>query len=186
MTVLSDITFAEPNPPTTSEAIREVERHFGITFPEDYRAFLLKYNGGYRPDRSIITYPHPDGIRRWGSTSSFWGVLIGKNEKLNETNVKLWGTEKYQPYVRHGNYPIAIFPFAMDAGAGHFCIGIKSDEPNFDRIFFHEPSAFVDKEEDSLEDIDILDMTFSEFFNNLMTEEDADKLERELKGSNKP
>ena len=47
-------------PSLTVPAVDAVESRFGVTLPDDYRAFLLNYNGGVPKPDTFIT---PDGIR---------------------------------------------------------------------------------------------------------------------------
>jgi len=45
-------TITEPGPPITAAQLDERERFLGVTFPDDYREFMLRNNGGR---------PEPDG-----------------------------------------------------------------------------------------------------------------------------
>lgn len=41
-------------PLPSEQQVAELEQRIGITFPEDYRQFLLQHNGGYFTEPDII------------------------------------------------------------------------------------------------------------------------------------
>ncbi len=57
MTIFEDVyrRFSRKRFPLPSEAqLAELEQRIGIRFPEDYRTFILEYNGGYFNEPDII------------------------------------------------------------------------------------------------------------------------------------
>jgi cell wall assembly regulator SMI1 len=46
--------FTESGPPLTEERLQGAERRLGVTLPDEYRAFLLRHNGG-RPHPSTLS-----------------------------------------------------------------------------------------------------------------------------------
>src|SRR5258708_28345592 len=55
-----------------------VERRLGVDFPDDYRAFLLRHNGGVpRPDRFRISREAVDPRMEWGRVTRFYSIGAG-------------------------------------------------------------------------------------------------------------
>jgi cell wall assembly regulator SMI1 len=67
----TDLQFLYPHPATTEEAIAALEKELGFRLSEDYRNFLLKYNGGGRPTRGDFDYIEPDGEENTSSVDIF-------------------------------------------------------------------------------------------------------------------
>ena len=44
---LGEMVFDEPGPKVTPQSIAAAEKQLRVKLPEDYRSFLLKYNGGW-------------------------------------------------------------------------------------------------------------------------------------------
>jgi hypothetical protein len=81
-----DLSFQYPHPPTTEAAIANYEKELGFRLPEDYRQFLLKYNGGNRPSRSGFGYKYADGKAQSSAVDSFFGLGLEPtyNLKMNQ------------------------------------------------------------------------------------------------------
>ena len=50
-----EFDFRRTGPPISQEALSDFERHLSARLPEDYKQFLLAYNGGY-PAREVFEY----------------------------------------------------------------------------------------------------------------------------------
>ncbi|WP_168193068.1 SMI1/KNR4 family protein [Rhodophyticola sp. CCM32] len=70
--------FDRQNKPTDEAQIKDFEASRGFTLPEDYRVFLLKYNGG-RPADANSSF-QPDRLT-WLSVEEFFGFT---EESLND------------------------------------------------------------------------------------------------------
>lgn len=56
-----------------SDCLKELEQQLGIVFPDDYKQFLIKYNGGWTPNTTIYFRDFSFGL------NSLYGVGRAKN-----------------------------------------------------------------------------------------------------------
>jgi cell wall assembly regulator SMI1 len=85
-----DLTFQYPHPPTNEEAIADFEKELGFRLPEDYRQFLLKYNGGDFPSRRGYDYKEDDGTHMESGVIAFFGLDVGQNLNIRKhQNIRL-------------------------------------------------------------------------------------------------
>jgi SMI1 / KNR4 family. len=113
----------------STELVSEFERSLGIELDEDYRTFLVKYNGGETPDTHV-------GIR---GCSTDLRYLFGINTAMNiEDNLQIpvWENKQY-------------LPIGMDYFGNFFVIGLSDD--NKGKVFFcdHEKGFAVKQIADS-------------------------------------
>jgi cell wall assembly regulator SMI1 len=92
--------------PLTPADLEAVEQRLGIRLPDDYRAWLLKHNGG-RPKPAGFKYkletgPYTDGVVAW-----FLGLHDGPHENF-ERDCRWW---KGQHRLPENLFPIADDPF---------------------------------------------------------------------------
>jgi hypothetical protein len=92
---LDEMVFTEPGPRVTPQAIAAAEKQLGVKLPEDYRSFLLKFNGG----RSEVYGSEEPYIRIWrwlsvkpsakkpGATSD-WSILTANGNLKGELGGK--------------------------------------------------------------------------------------------------
>jgi cell wall assembly regulator SMI1 len=108
-----------PNPPITEKDIVEAEKKIGIAFPNDYKNFLLKNNGGK------IYYNSFDRI-------------LGDNHKINysieafeslESLLEAWSFLKDDEFFK----PAKLLPIAQTLGPT--LIGISFVPDHYGRIF---------------------------------------------------
>jgi hypothetical protein len=57
---MKDLEMEDPGPTLQDEEIDKVQSQLGVVFPEDYRRFLLRYNGG-RPKPDLFSIEVPNG-----------------------------------------------------------------------------------------------------------------------------
>jgi len=88
------IDFRIENEQITAEDLNEFEKEIGLTLPEDYRAHMLKYNGGL-PSSYYLYYGEPDdGILLSGFKSIKYGdSLVEKQDYLPENCLSIGYTE---------------------------------------------------------------------------------------------
>jgi len=98
--------------PLSMTDIDELERSLGIALPNDYRAFLLKYNGGR---------PTPNGFPIEGLKGNPMGsiqVFFGIGSPIESCNLD-WN------YATHnGRVPTNLFPIACDDGGDLVCLSL--------------------------------------------------------------
>lgn len=107
----------------STELVREFESRIGIELDEEYRSFLVKYNGGDTPNTHV-------GIR---GCSTDLRYLFGINAEENiEDNLQIpvWENKQY-------------LPFGTDSFGNYFVIGLLDD--NKGKIYFcdHEKGFAV-------------------------------------------
>lgn len=101
------------------QRIAAFEKKHNIILPEQYRNFMLKYNGGYTPDTTFKVKP-----RRKEDVSGFYGLDIGDEYDFEKL---FW--LKYQ--IQDG-----YFPIADDCFGNEYFIGIKKS--NYGKIYFYD------------------------------------------------
>lgn len=118
-------------PPTSPEAVRRLEEAIHIRIPEDYRKFLLKYNGG-GPDETNYCFPKPVGNQS-GVTISLFFPLEGWRITIEEE------VKNYK-----GRVPRNLLPFGSDDSGNLFCLGLEGKSSG--KVFFwdheQEKAAF--------------------------------------------
>jgi hypothetical protein len=88
-------------PLPSEQQVAALEARWHIDFPPDYREFLLKYNGGYFTEPSIVP-PHPD------CPADRLNNLAGFN--ATHRSAELGGTHGYNPDLFDNNDPPIILP----------------------------------------------------------------------------
>ncbi|MES1213011.1 MAG: SMI1/KNR4 family protein [Singulisphaera sp.] len=109
------IEIENPGPSLSISTIEDIESEIGHVLPQEYRSFLLRYNGGQPcPDCiDIATFPEsPTDIQL------FFG--LGRNVESSDLR---WVVKTYGSLIKNG-----VLPFACDSGGNLFCfiLGGKS------------------------------------------------------------
>lgn len=97
------------------EDIKELEEKCECTFPEQYRQFLEKYNGGYTPKTSFKSK----------ESSNIYGFYGVSDAKLNFASIEI---EEWLPKK--------VIPIARDFFGNYIVIGI-SDE-RYGKVYFSD------------------------------------------------
>lgn len=142
----TDLTFHYPHPPTSEEAVAALEKELGYPLPEDYRNFLLKYNGGSRPTPKTFDYKSPNGKASRSSVEIFFGLDVEESK-----NIKV---------QQDADQPDYLFIIGGDLG-GLLCIGINGDYQG--KIYVWETTIGLD--------IILLANSFNEFLDKLYDDE---------------
>jgi len=111
----------EYNNSLDEKSLDDFEKEFEIKLPEEYRHFLIKYNGGY---------PAPDGFKfmnkdKGSSVDRFLGLIDREYDDIRKY------IEKYKNRI-----PDNLIPIAYDPGSNLLCISISGGD--FDNIYFWE------------------------------------------------
>jgi hypothetical protein len=107
----------EPNPFTGMEQpiipadFEPIEQEYGFTLPADYKAHLLRYNGGW-PQCSVFTEVRPDGDRVSRDISDFYSVRYGKPSL--ERSLELL----------HDDLHPDLVPFGSETGGDQFVLSV--------------------------------------------------------------
>ncbi|WP_137940452.1 SMI1/KNR4 family protein [Chitinivorax sp. B] len=97
----------------------DIEKKFNVIFPEEYRAFLLKFNGG-TPEFCSIDIPgmedSPTDVK----------VFFGIDRKYETSNID-WNIQLLNEF----EFDIPLLPIASDSGGSIFCIECGSNNVVF-------------------------------------------------------
>lgn len=142
-----------PFGPLSSQTLEDFESDYHISLSADYRAFLLKYNGGQPSPSFFWIQAQKDGT----VVNQFYGLHDGPMHLNLRTYIDkgLFGSNKSL---------LAI----GDDGLGNFiCIGISPH--NRGEIFFVDHDLFHFYEPNSCIGITRISRRFHDFFNSLTT-----------------
>jgi hypothetical protein len=108
------VEIGEPGEAISESEIGDVERKWHVRFPDTYRHFLLKYNGGI---------PSPDTVDVPGAPGSPTDVQVffGVRREVPSSTLA-WNREMFVDRIP-GNF----FPIACDSGGNLFCVSLNSD-----------------------------------------------------------
>lgn len=145
--------------------IKKIEKKYNIIFPNDYKKFLLEYNGGY------VNFGIFDGFlaeniyekNQNGNIPFFYSLDEISSQIIHEEKFLLEGDEIEHKILFSMNF----FPIAHSSGyEAELLIGIG--EENFGKIFYFERcSGGVE-----IEDIHYLCESFTDFINAYILVED--------------
>jgi hypothetical protein len=107
------VTFTDTYGSISDETILAFERQSGLALPQDYKDFLLQWNGG-RPSQTIFNVPKWDGK---GSALHFlFGIHSGKHN-----NLARWFDEL------RDRLPDGFLAIGVDMGANFVCLGTSGE-----------------------------------------------------------
>lgn len=140
-----------------SEAqLAEAERLLGVQFPEDYRRFMLTYNGG-RPKPGGFDIQWEDGQEAaddWRTSSFGWFFSVWDEpvENLLKEN------------RQKGFYPEGTVAIAHDAGGNVILLGVDGEHKGH-VLFWAREYAWDENEEPRIDNVGFLASSFDEFLN---------------------
>jgi hypothetical protein len=108
--------------PTTPRRIETVEREIGTRFPEDYREFLLRYNGGILSEVNDC-FDHPVGDQPGLLIKRFFPAEDSRGNDILSRWRAYWG-----------RVPRNLLPIGSDDFGNLFCIGFRGVERG--QVFF--------------------------------------------------
>ena len=116
--------------PISDADLDALEERLRITLPAEYRAWLLKYNGG-RPVPGTFQYKHETGPYTDGRIAWFFAVYDGQFENFER---------KFQAFKRPQRSPVRLpddlVPIARDGFGNLICMAF--DGPNKGKIYFRD------------------------------------------------
>lgn len=119
-------TMFDSHPAVSSADLEKVERAIGRKFPEAYKKFVLKYNGG-RPEPSEfqVTWDGQDWADGWETNSVAWFVSFHKG-----------GLTDFLDYYDtfKSRIPRDMAPIAHDPGGNLVLLAI--DGPDSGKVYF--------------------------------------------------
>jgi hypothetical protein len=124
------VTIENPGPRILEADIRDFERRIGEPLPEEYRRFLLEFNGGA---------PSPDTIDIEGLPGSSVDVQVffGIGRAVTSSGIE-WNMATLAARLKEG-----LLPIACDSGGSVFCLSLKGCKRG--TVFYCDlESAFAD------------------------------------------
>jgi hypothetical protein len=103
------VEIENPGPRLTPQHLTDVEAELGTKLPDDYRAFLLKYNGG-RPVPDTVDVENAPG------TPTDVQTLFGIGRQIESSGL-VWNKQ-----VLADRLPEDCLPIACDSGGNLFCL----------------------------------------------------------------
>lgn len=125
------------------------EKYFKCQFPEDYKKFLLDYNGG-TPDKTLIYFESDEGVITYFlgiCNDSIYGIRNINNRFINRI-------------------PTNTLPIARDPGGNLFLMSIRGDDYGSVYFWDHEEEVYEDEEPD-YSNMTLVAKSFTELVNNL-------------------
>jgi hypothetical protein len=121
-------TIQSSSTPVAAAALNAYEAALGITFPDEYRQFLLSFNGG-RPAPQQVDIPNTDH-------SVLVFVLYGIKEKRTA------GDLAYELHRHRADLPEGYLPIGHDPGGSPFLLATAGE--NRGRVFFWDRTWFFE------------------------------------------
>ena len=118
-----------------------VERRLGVHFPDDYRAFLLRHNGGVpRPGRFRISRQAAEAGMEWGLVTRFYSVAAGPGRQADDLESMFQTMHEWGLPDRL--VPIADVDDSLEGGA--LCISVRGTDRG--RVYYHPELEGYDEE----------------------------------------
>ena len=140
----------------TMEDITNLEKTLKLTFPDDYRSFLLKNNGG-EPDRTLYKF-NENGRESEDIIHFFIGIVPDKD----------YSDLEYQANYFHSQdrIPKRLIPIACDPGGNLILMGVKGPQRNKVYFWDHE-TEYEEGQIAGYRNVYLIANTFTEFLEML-------------------
>ena len=119
-------------PPTNEIAIAALEKRIGGRLPEEYRAFLLRDNGG-GPDADCFRFADRKGPYTDGKLRAFYAIWDGKHSRMSHAVETFWEGERI---------PRELLPIGYDSFGNQICIAFAG--PHRGRVYFWDHERETD------------------------------------------
>lgn len=139
--------------PLSKEQIEVVEKRMGIRLPDDYKEFLMQFNGG-QPEPATFDFTGVDGCENDSVVNNFLSIHDGK-----EDNFEI----DYFFYTKNKRIPDNVAPIARDPAGNLICICLSGS--NRGKIYFWDHELEFEKPGPS--NLAYIAKSFSEFFSML-------------------
>ncbi len=152
------ISLSEIEPPVTSQQIQKVEQSIEHELPIQYKAFLLKNNGGRpKPAYFNIRWSDEQPVKGWNR--DFIHFFLSINDSGSSDFLEYYETFK-------GRIPNDTVSIAYDQGGNQILLGIGSQ--NYGKVFLWMHSYEADEEEDvDYSNVGFVANSFDEFTDSL-------------------
>lgn len=143
----SAVPFVTDQPPAPRERIEAIERAIGARLPNDYRAFLLRHDGG-----EVASAPFALADGRASAIGRLYSTRPGESYSLLE------GLEYHAEF-----YPSGLWPIAESGGGDKILIGVAGAYVGQIFYFFHDRES--PRPIPEAEDVEFLAQNFERFEN---------------------
>lgn len=109
--------------PTTEDEVSEFEDKLGYRLPQEYRRFLLQYNGG-KPHNRVFDMPALSDI---DEVRYFYGINVDRLYDLC-----------HMREIYHGRVPHTLLPVAGDPLGNQICVSLSADDLGAIYFWDHE------------------------------------------------
>lgn len=138
--------------PITEAELQQFEAEIGYRLPDEYRRFLLKYNGG-KPDPKTFNV-NIDGFQTFTSVTRFAGL----------TKPDYCGFDRLlKTYT--GRIPRNLLPIACELSVDLICISIAGDD--YEKVYLWDHNWEVTEGEPDYSNVHHIADSFEEFLEQL-------------------
>lgn len=149
---MAKIVNSLPAGPTNEKMIRKFESHIGHTLPDEYRAFLLKHNGGH-PDPDAFT------LNIFGDDEEDVVMCFFPLRDLSLGSVEVENLEELRTWPLHcawddlqddlvNLYEMELenplLPIGTDGSSNYFCVVLAGDRQGSIAFLEHETAESVE------------------------------------------
>lgn len=129
---LVQLTWFEMPVPEDISVINAIENQLGVSFPEDYREFLLKFQGGYPIQTDFyLNDPHKSMVAV--------GVFLStKQERAADYLL-------YTKSLLSDRLPMLVIPIAIDPGGDYICLDFRRGVKPVVLYWHHERCGYPDE-----------------------------------------
>lgn len=114
--------------PLQAADMERVEKRLGTRFPEDYRKFLLKFNGGH-PEPCSFRFKGADGFENESLIGRFYAIHDEKDDNFETTHTF---------FKNNGRIPPNVAPIAYDPFGNRVCISLSGPDRGTVYFWDHE------------------------------------------------
>ncbi|MFG6460927.1 SMI1/KNR4 family protein [Roseateles sp. DXS20W] len=156
-------TICKGNGPLADAEVQSAEQALGVSFPPDYREFLLRVNGGFPDPRGFNVDWAPEQVcgQHWRRTSMSWFYEISDSDVCNLV------TTNRVDFV--GRLPTGTLAIASDAGGNQLLLALCG--PHVGKLLLwikgHEAS---DDEAPGYDNVGVVADSFADFVERRLTE----------------
>jgi len=113
----------KPGPMLTKQELVDFEAQFGIALPDDYKAFMLVYNGGKPPANTVFDFNDivygPSGTTLRELMVIYQAEEAGKYDDLRKA---------YRTVVESGEVPPCLLPIGSDDYGNVILLAVSGDD----------------------------------------------------------
>jgi hypothetical protein len=131
----------------TEDHVIQFEQRIGARLPEEYRYFLIRYNGGKFQKKWFTIFNHFTQENEQFKLRYFLGIPSQNNKRHTDMNIP----SAFDDLLTH--LPSQLMVIATDSGGASFCLAIRGE--HYGKIYFgHDETIYMYiKSHEALRDI---------------------------------